>query len=55
MHLNKMKTLQLIKTSIKRRQKAKLKTQFEEEEDREFGADDPEGDTEAETWYEFQK
>ena len=35
--------------------KAQLKTQFEEEEDREFGADDPEGDTEAETWYEFQK
>ncbi|CAK9437899.1 uncharacterized protein LODBEIA_P22770 [Lodderomyces beijingensis] len=35
--------------------KAQLRTQFEEEEDREFGADDPEGDTEAETWYEFQK
>lgn len=35
--------------------KAKLKMQFEEEEDREFGADDPEGDTEADTWYEFQK
>lgn len=33
--------------------KAQLKMQFEEEEDREFGADDPEG--EAETWYEFQK
>ncbi|CAI5758512.1 unnamed protein product [Candida verbasci] len=35
--------------------KAKLKMQFEEEEDREFGVEDPEGDTEAETWYEFQK
>lgn len=35
--------------------KAKLKMQFEDEEDREFGADDPEGDTEADTWYEFQK
>lgn len=35
--------------------KAKLKLQFEEEDDREFGADDPEGDTEADTWYEFQK
>lgn len=35
--------------------KAELKMQFEEEEDREFGADDPEGDTEADTWYEFQK
>lgn len=35
--------------------KAQLKMQFEEEEDREFGADDPEGDTEADTWYEFQK
>lgn len=35
--------------------KAKLKMQFENEEDREFGADDPEGDTEADTWYEFQK
>lgn len=33
--------------------KAKLQLQFEEEEDREFGADDPE--EEAETWYEFQK
>lgn len=35
--------------------KAKLKLQFDEEDDREFGADDPEGDTEADTWYEFQK
>lgn len=35
--------------------KAKLKMQFEEEEDREFGADDPEGLTEADTWYEMQK
>lgn len=35
--------------------KAKLKMQFEDEEDREFGADDPEGDTEADTWYDFQK
>lgn len=35
--------------------KAKLKVQFEDEEDREFGVDDPEGDTEADTWYEFQK
>lgn len=35
--------------------KAKLKMQFENEEDRDFGADDPEGDTEADTWYEFQK
>lgn len=35
--------------------KAQLKLQFEEEEDREFGADDPEGRTEADTWYEFQK
>lgn len=35
--------------------KAKLKLQFEEEEDREFGAQDFEGDTEADTWYEFQK
>lgn len=35
--------------------KAQLKLQFEEEEDREFGVDDPEGDTEADTWYEFQK
>lgn len=35
--------------------KAKLKVQFEDEEDREFGAEDPLGDNEAETWYEFQK
>lgn len=35
--------------------KAKLKMQFEDEEEGEFGAEDPEGDTEAETWYEFQK
>jgi ribosome biogenesis protein BMS1 len=35
--------------------KAKLKLQFEEEEDREFGAEDPEGDSNADTWYEFQK
>ncbi|KAI5966056.1 BMS1 [Candida margitis] len=43
------------KRQLNAAKKAKLKTQFEEEEDREFGADDPEGDTEAETWYEFQK
>lgn len=35
--------------------KAKLKLQFEEEEGNEFGVDDPEGNTEADTWYEFQK
>lgn len=35
--------------------KAQLQMQFEEEEDREFGVDDPEGMTEADTWYEFQK
>lgn len=35
--------------------KAKLTMQFEEEDDREFGADDPEGVTEADTWYEMQK
>lgn len=34
--------------------KAELKLQFEDE-DREFGAEDLEGDTEADTWYEFQK
>ncbi|CAN3368637.1 ribosome biogenesis protein Bms1p [Diutina catenulata] len=33
--------------------KAKLKLQFEDEEDREFGAEDFENDTE--TWYEMQK
>lgn len=43
------------KRKINAAKKAKLKMQFEEEEDREFGADDPEGDTEADTWYEFQK
>ena len=35
--------------------KANLKLQFDEEEDREFGADDPEGPNEADTWYEMQK
>lgn len=35
--------------------KTKLKMQFDEEEDREFGADDPEGPNEADTWYEMQK
>ncbi|KAF8003756.1 hypothetical protein HF325_001204 [Metschnikowia pulcherrima] len=39
----------------KRELNAAKKGQFEEEEDREFGADDPEGDNEADTWYEFQK
>lgn len=43
------------KRKINAAKKAKLKTQFEEEEDREFGAEDPEGDTNADTWYEFQK
>lgn len=43
------------KRKLNAAKKAKLKMQFEEEEDREFGADDPEGDTEADTWYEFQK
>lgn len=43
------------KRELNAAKKAKLKMQFEEEEDREFGADDPEGDTEADTWYEFQK
>ncbi|KAL6450739.1 BMS1 Ribosome biogenesis protein BMS1 [Candida maltosa Xu316] len=41
------------KRQLNAAKKAKLKLQFEEEEDREFGADDPE--EEAETWYEFQK
>lgn len=35
--------------------KAKLKLQFEEEEDREFGATDPEGVTAEDTWYDVQK
>lgn len=43
------------KRELNAEKKAKLKMQFEDEEDREFGADDPEGDTEADTWYEFQK
>lgn len=43
------------KRKLNASKKAQLKMQFEEEEDREFGADDPEGDTEADTWYEFQK
>lgn len=43
------------KRELNASKKAKLKMQFEEEEDREFGADDPEGDTAADTWYEFQK
>lgn len=43
------------KRELNAAKKAKLKMQFEDEEDREFGADDPEGDTEADTWYEFQK
>ncbi|ODV78458.1 DUF663-domain-containing protein [Suhomyces tanzawaensis NRRL Y-17324] len=43
------------KRSLNATKKAKLQLQFEEEEDREFGANDPEGDTEADTWYEFQK
>lgn len=43
------------KRELNAAKKAKLKLQFEDEEDREFGADDPEGDTEADTWYEFQK
>ncbi|KAK6462239.1 hypothetical protein DFJ63DRAFT_151336 [Scheffersomyces coipomensis] len=42
------------KRKLNAEKKAKLKMQFEEEEDREFGADDPEGG-EAETWYDFQK
>ena len=33
--------------------KSQIKMQFEEEEDREFGASDPED--ESETWYEYQK
>lgn len=41
------------KRELNAAKKAQLKLQFEEEEDREFGADDPEG--EADTWYEFQK
>lgn len=43
------------KRELNASKKAKLKMQFEEEEDREFGVDDPEGDTAADTWYEFQK
>lgn len=43
------------KRELNAAKKAKLQMQFEDEEDREFGADDPEGDTEADTWYEFQK
>lgn len=43
------------KRELNAAKKAKLKMQFEEEEDREFGVDDPEGDTAADTWYEFQK
>lgn len=43
------------KRELNAAKKAKLKMQFEEEEDREFGVDDFEGDTEADTWYEFQK
>lgn len=43
------------KRELNAAKKAKLKMQFEDEEDREFGADDPEGDTEADSWYEFQK
>lgn len=43
------------KRELNAAKKAKLKMQFEAEEDREFGADDPEGDNEADTWYEFQK
>lgn len=43
------------KRELNAAKKAKLKLQFEDEEDREFGVDDPEGDTEADTWYEFQK
>lgn len=43
------------KRELNAAKKAKLKVQFEDEEDREFGADDPEGDNDADTWYEFQK
>ncbi|CAK7904389.1 ribosome biogenesis protein Bms1p [[Candida] anglica] len=43
------------KRKLNAEKKAKLQVQFEEEEDREFGVDDPEGDNEADTWYEFQK
>ncbi|CUM62746.1 uncharacterized protein PRCAT00000303001 [Priceomyces carsonii] len=43
------------KRKLNAAKKAQLKMQFDEEEDRDFGADDPEGDTEADTWYEFQK
>lgn len=43
------------KRELNAAKKAKLKMQFEAEEDREFDADDPEGDNEADTWYEFQK
>ena len=41
------------KRQLNAAKKAKLKMQFEEEEDREFGASDPED--ESETWYEYQK
>lgn len=43
------------KRELNAAKKAKLKMQFEAEEDREFGADDLEGGYEADTWYEFQK
>lgn len=43
------------KRNLNAAKKAKLKTQFEDEEDREFGAEDPEGDANADTWYDFQK
>ncbi|RKP31117.1 DUF663-domain-containing protein [Metschnikowia bicuspidata] len=43
------------KRELNAAKKAKLKMQFEAEEDREFGADGPEGEHEAGTWYEFQK
>lgn len=36
-----------------KKKRDQLKSQFEDEEDRQFGAEDPEG--EQETWYEFQK
>lgn len=43
------------KRELNAAKKAKLKMQFEAEEEREFGAEDPEGEHEADTWYEFQK
>lgn len=43
------------KRKLNAAKKAKLQSQFEDEEDREFGAEDPEGDANADTWYEFQK